>query len=406
VIVPEEILDEWGRTVLEAGKAAASATTTRAYLVGGPVRDLLRGVGTEDLDLAVEGDGHAFAAELARLLAADVSSNERFLTWKLIAPGHHHVDLAMVRTETYRHPGALPEVGEATSIEEDLQRRDFTVNAMAVRLNDGELVDPFDGRSDLEAGLLRVLHDASFTDDPTRVYRGLRFARRCALTIEVQTERLLDDAIRTGALRTVTTERLWKEIDLACREQEPVPVLRSLAEWRCLEPVLGAVDPQNLDRIPDRLEAPDSVDLRIVLLGALTRGCDPSIFEAIPYDGGSISRIRAIGSRRPALADRLPAISSRDETFEVLASVSGEERFLAALERPGLADITTRFENALAVGRAIHGDRLGVRPGPWIGRAIRETQKSIFVGSVDAREATSFASRLAMKYLDEREQAR
>src|SRR5947208_15725938 len=134
------------------------------FLVGGAVRDLLLGRGTVDLDVAIEGDARAVARELAGRLGGEAKEHERFGT-ATVRAGDLVVDLATTRRETYAEPGALPEV-EPSSIEEDLARRDFTVNAMAMRLPDGEILDPHKGRADLEGRVIRVLHDRSFVDDP------------------------------------------------------------------------------------------------------------------------------------------------------------------------------------------------------------------------------------------------
>src|SRR5262245_49014848 len=157
------------------------------FLVGGAVRDLLLGRGRTDIDLVVVGD----AAELAAALGAEWTEHERFGTAKALLAGHT-VDIAAARSESYPEPGALPEVEPAAGIEADLSRRDFTINAMAIPLQ-GEpgLIDPHDGRADLEAGLLRVLHPVSLRDDPTRALRAARYAARFGFEPEPETAVLL-----------------------------------------------------------------------------------------------------------------------------------------------------------------------------------------------------------------------
>ncbi len=156
------------------------------YLVGGAVRDLLLGHGRVDIDLVVEGD----AAGLAARLGADVVEHERFATAKARLDGHE-VDIASARNEVYLHPGALPEV-EPSSLGDDLARRDFTINAMAIPLGrEPILIDPHGGRDDLAAGLLRVLHPRSFADDPTRALRAARYAARFGFALEAETAELL-----------------------------------------------------------------------------------------------------------------------------------------------------------------------------------------------------------------------
>ena len=159
------------------------------YLVGGAVRDLLLGRPRADVDLVVEGD----AGALAERLGGAEKEHERFGTVK-VEIDRHEVDLASARTETYPEPGALPVVAPAESVEADLARRDFTINAMAIPL-DGEarLIDPRGGREDLEI-VPRVLHGRSFEDDPTRAIRAARYASRYGFTLEPETDRLLRSA--------------------------------------------------------------------------------------------------------------------------------------------------------------------------------------------------------------------
>ncbi|HVY96317.1 MAG TPA: hypothetical protein VHA54_05085 [Solirubrobacterales bacterium] len=184
--------------------AIRSAAEGPVYLVGGAVRDLLLGRPRGDVDVVVEGD----AAALAARLGADPTAHDRFGTAKVVLDDHE-VDVATARREYYPEPGALPVVAPGGSIEEDLGRRDFTVNAMALPLHrEAELIDPHGGRADLEAGLLRVLHPASFTDDPTRALRAARYAARFGFALEPETERLL----RETDLGAVSADRRRAEL--------------------------------------------------------------------------------------------------------------------------------------------------------------------------------------------------
>jgi tRNA nucleotidyltransferase (CCA-adding enzyme) len=206
-----------------------------AYLVGGAVRDLLLGRDRTDLDVAVEGD----AAALGRLLGGEVRAHERFAT-ATVAVNDLEVDLATARSETYPRPGALPEVRPAT-IREDLARRDFTVNAMAVPLVDEpELIDPHGGARDLEEGLLRVLHEGSFVDDPTRALRAARYAARYGFALDPGTERLL----RATDLETVSGERVEAELRKLAAEPRAGQGFALLDQWG-----LVTVDAEALDLI-------------------------------------------------------------------------------------------------------------------------------------------------------------
>src|SRR5437764_5363389 len=167
-----------------------------AYLVGGTVRDLLAGRPPRfDFDLAVVGDGETYARQLAERLGGRVTAHDRFGTATVHYWQHSHVDVATSRTESYPAPGALPEVAPARSIEEDLRRRDFTINAIAVVLPGGELVDPFRGREHLADELVRVLHERSFEDDPTRLFRAARYEARLRFRMDPKTETLALQAV-------------------------------------------------------------------------------------------------------------------------------------------------------------------------------------------------------------------
>ncbi|MCP9491379.1 MAG: hypothetical protein MSC31_16115 [Solirubrobacteraceae bacterium MAG38_C4-C5] len=189
------------------------------HLVGGAVRDLLLGREPRELDVVVEGD----AVALARALDPAAVVHERFATATALVDGHA-VDLATARRERYPQPGALPEVSPA-SMDEDLRRRDVTVNAISLPLAGGPLVAVPGAVDDLAAGVLAVLHDASFVDDPTRLYRMARYAARLGFTIECRTRSLADGAVRDGALGTVSGPRIGAELRLAAGEPDPLAAL-------------------------------------------------------------------------------------------------------------------------------------------------------------------------------------
>ncbi|HEY2052682.1 MAG TPA: hypothetical protein VGH14_01980 [Solirubrobacterales bacterium] len=210
----------------------AAAAPDPVYLVGGAVRDLLLGRGRADIDLVVEGD----PAALGRALGAEpLAAHSRFGTLKVDLDGHE-LDIAAARRESYVRPGALPTVDVGAPIRTDLARRDFTVNAMAVALAEPrELIDPYDGQADLEAGVLRVIHGASFVDDPTRAIRAARYAARFGFGIEPGTRELL----RATDLATITPERRGGELRKLAEEEGAVRALELLAGWELIEPREG-----------------------------------------------------------------------------------------------------------------------------------------------------------------------
>jgi tRNA nucleotidyltransferase (CCA-adding enzyme) len=191
--------------------AAESGTTI--FLVGGAVRDLLVGNATIDLDILVEGEGIPLAEEVGRRLGGHVVTHPKFHTGKVELPDGRSVDLATARTEFYQYPAALP-TAEHSSVREDLYRRDFTINAMAMQLNGdepGRLLDPFGGNRDLAEGIIRVLHNLSFVEDPTRILRAVRFEARFGFHMDERTEELARNAIEMELLDRVSGERIREE---------------------------------------------------------------------------------------------------------------------------------------------------------------------------------------------------
>ena len=205
----------------------------KIYLVGGVVRDLLLGQANLDLDLVVEGNAIELAQQLKKLNRGKITTHPRFNTAKL-QWDKWSVDLATARSETYDKPGALPTV-TPSSIDNDLSRRDFTINAMAIGLNPGyygKLVDPCGGRNDLKHKLIRVLHENSFTDDATRIWRGLRYEQRLDFHLERKTLNLLKRDI--PMLDTISGDRIRYEVECILQEKYPEKVFRRAQELEVL----------------------------------------------------------------------------------------------------------------------------------------------------------------------------
>ncbi|MFP4472810.1 MAG: CCA tRNA nucleotidyltransferase [Candidatus Omnitrophota bacterium] len=201
------------------------------YLVGGCVRDLLLGRQTFDIDVVCPAPAVSAAREFAAREHLDVTTHDRFGTATLFYHDGTYIDWVTARKERYDRPGALPEV-EPSSLEEDLFRRDFTLNAVAASLApgaEGELVDPYDGQKDLRAGVLRVLHGESFRDDPTRILRGVRFAQRFDFNFSPETRELAVCALAEGVWRTVSGPRYFQECLRFCSEPSPLSCFRGLA---------------------------------------------------------------------------------------------------------------------------------------------------------------------------------
>ncbi len=231
--LPSDIID----FIQKAGKVAEKRQQ-RLYVVGGVVRDLLLDRLNTDLDLVVEGDAIKLAREIAASKKASTTVHTRFGTANLKWDSRS-VDFITARAETYARPGALPTVRPG-SINNDLERRDFTVNTMAVEINPrhyGELIDPFNGRQDLDKKLVRILHKKSFSDDATRIWRAIRYEQRLDFKIESETLRLIKRDIKM--LETVSGDRIRHELELVFKEETPEKQLARAAELG----VLAAMHP-------------------------------------------------------------------------------------------------------------------------------------------------------------------
>lgn len=211
---------------------AADQKLTKVFVVGGFVRDLLLGVENYDIDLVVEGDGIEFAKGLAQFFCGRVRVHDKFGTAVVILPDGFKIDVATARTEYYEYPAALPTV-ETSTLKQDLYRRDFTINAMAIDLtmeNFGQLVDYFGGRRDLEQGIVRVLYNLSFVEDPTRLFRAVRFEQRYNFSMERQTLELAQKAIKDKWPLKLSYDRIREEIKHIFNENAPINAINRMNE--------------------------------------------------------------------------------------------------------------------------------------------------------------------------------
>jgi tRNA nucleotidyltransferase (CCA-adding enzyme) len=237
---------------LLAGQAEAHEVPL--YIVGGSVRDLLLGRRLNDFDFIVEGDAIALGRGLSSKYGGAVTAHTKFGTAKWFLPeslkaDHEALDLISARAETYKHPAALPTVKRGR-IADDLRRRDFTINALAVRLDGshfGELRDDLNGAEDLQNGIIRVLHPGSFIDDPTRMYRAVRYAERYGFKIAEDTLILIPEA--RSFVEKLSAQRIRHELDLILEEPNAVPMLKRLDELDLLsiiQPILSNFNKTNL----------------------------------------------------------------------------------------------------------------------------------------------------------------
>jgi tRNA nucleotidyltransferase (CCA-adding enzyme) len=364
---------------------------TDVHLVGGAVRDLLLGGAPTDLDLVVEGD----TSELARRMGGRLVSYERFGTSTVSIDGFSY-DIARARRETYSTPGALPDV-EPAPLEEDLRRRDFTVNAIALSLGQphpGALTAAPDALEDLERRLLRVLHERSFLDDPTRLLRLARYHSRLGFEIEPATARLAESARAGGALGTVSGSRLGAELRLLAREPDPLRALQALGELGlagAIHPELGLPDIElgrrALGLLPDG-ERSDRLALAVAMRaiqGDELRG----LLDRLAFEAEDRDVIVAAATRSGEVAEEL---ADAQKPSEIFAAVFGAPLELVALAGGlGPHQAAESWINHLRhVRLEIDGSDLlaaGVPEGPAIGRGLRAALEARLDGRAESRGA-------------------
>jgi tRNA nucleotidyltransferase (CCA-adding enzyme) len=369
------------------------------WLVGGAVRDLLLGrEPARDLDLVVEGDARPVAERLAATLGGTATFHDRFLTARVRAPEHAY-DLATARRERYARPGALPQV-EPASLDEDLRRRDFTVNAIASTFK-GETRAPGDAREDLAHGRLRVFHDASFIDDPTRVLRLVRYAARLNFAVDAGTSVLARRAVAAGAVDTVTGSRIGAELRLLLDEPAAGAAL-GLADQLG---VLGALRPPLRFRPELAARARALLGVPTVLLATVALDADSDALRAALDDwrfpAGERDRVVTAVRDAPALAERL---QSAPRASEIAAAVQRTSPEAVALAGALGADEPARrwLHDLRHVRLDLSGDDLiaaGVPPGPDIGRGLRAALAAKLDGQATTREGEL---RVALYALDVR----
>lgn len=385
------------RRAIELVREAAAEKQCRPYLVGGPVRDLLLGRPVADIDLTVEADASTLARALAKRIGGRVRSFPQFLTYKVTADEFPEIDIATARKERYRNPGALPTV-TAGHLNDDLMRRDFSISAIAFDLTTNELHDPANGAKDIMERVIRVLHDESFVDDPTRILRAIRFAARLGFTVEAHTRALLDKAIREGALETISKERLWHELFLAFEEADAPAVVEALSNAGALKPLFAAAAPnlrERLERANAALADNRELDRAVLYTAALLHG------NASPVDleGSGLSQKRArnvmqIANELPRVVDALAEAKSDHQRFRLLKHASAE--LLSIIRDEHVA----RYQDYQKFRLPLRGTDLEVPLGPHVAKALERTREAVFTGEIPPAEARTFAREMAMKYLN------
>lgn len=397
------------RPVLARAARLAASQGAGLWLVGGVIRDLLLGVDPgRDVDLAVEGDAPALAAALAAERGGQLlATHAAFGTATLELPNGGApllLDLARTRVERYPHPAALPEVRPAP-VGADLVRRDFSINAIALELRadgaglaPGRLLDPHGGQADLAAGLLRLLHDDSLRDDPTRILRGLRLAARLNLRLEPASRAQLDRALERRYLSLLSHERVLAELCLALAEPRPDAVLRLADGWGVTPQVLpwlawGPALAARCERLALSLATgypppePPLVWAGLLLYDLESPALD-ALAEHYRLPGEAAGLLRELPPLR-AVAPRLAEPLPNSAVDRLLHPFSPPAIAVLHYAEPAAAEAAERYGRSLRHTRApLDGhdlQRLGVAPGPGLGRLLAELRAATLDGVVSTR---------------------
>jgi tRNA nucleotidyltransferase (CCA-adding enzyme) len=369
------------------------------YLVGGCVRDLLLGRPSDDIDLVLEGCPAPFCRAVAHTYQAKLVSHPQFLTYTLLFRNKRHLDIAAARTETYAEPACLPVV-EPASLQEDLYRRDFSINAMAISLNTGDfghIWDPYGGLEDLQTGKIRVLHAQSFRDDPTRIFRAARFAGRFGFELDWRTREWLLESVAQQEPARLSGARLREELVPLLLEEDPRQAFRLLSKWSALAFLIPSLKWQRSHDVffgilVRRPWKGDPLLLRLLVLlhvlpfpkaiGSLGHLMFPQkLIEQIELSLGLLSRLRA-GSLRSvdAHAAKRP-LSPEGKSF---LNQAVKLRVLLPKKEP--AEQWQRYQDSAPclTGRDVRD--LGYKPGPIFTKIFEALRQARWEGKLRTRE--------------------
>jgi len=427
----EEALPPNLHNLLIQARDVANSMGSSLYIVGGFVRDLLLETPTLDLDLVVEGDAIAMAQRLGEQLGVRVRSHARFGTAKVILSDDRPPDLpptldfVTARTEFYERPSELPHV-ERSSIKQDLYRRDFTINTMAIcldRTRYGELLDYYGGTRDLASRQIRVLHNLSFVEDPTRILRAARLEQRLGFKIEKRTEELIDDAL--GLLEHVSGERLRNELYLILEEREPERALERLKHLGVLAHITPAATfpsemPRMFAHLRERLAAFSSdsdipaesagqsdmppPSLRLCYLALLTSSTDDEALteftERLRITQQDTGFLKQVASLRDRLGELSATAMLPSHIYHLLSPFSREARFVLSVltHSPLVEERLILYDRVLSrLELQVDGQTLkalGVPPGPIYGEILTRLHDALLDGQVTSAEEQQTLARI------------
>jgi len=380
-----------------------------AYVVGGFVRDLFLYRNNEDIDIVIEGDGIEFAKKYAKIVGARIHSHAKFGTAVIIFPDGFKIDVASARMEYYKFPAALPTV-EMSSIKLDLYRRDFTINTLAIQLNHGRfglLIDFFSAQKDLKEKIIRVLHNLSFVEDPTRVFRAIRFEQRFGFSIGKLTSGLIENSLKMGFFKRLSGRRVFAELRLILEEENPLSAISRMNEYHLLHVIHPSIILDNdmislFNSIKKVLSWHDLLFLEepymkwTVYFLALLRSCDKETvseickrFEIAPRYRGIFCKERFEADRYISSMERHPPV--KNSTIYRGISVFKIELILymmAATKNEALKrSISNYFTQLRHIETSIKGKdlkKLGLEPGP----IYREILEAVLDGKLNGRIKT------------------
>ncbi|HBV89113.1 MAG TPA: tRNA nucleotidyltransferase [Desulfosporosinus sp.] len=382
--LPEEV-----RSLLEAVRDTAGEEECSVYLVGGFVRDLLLSVPTQDLDFVVEGSGGQFAQALMRRIPnGKLTHHVKFGTAQIIFPDGSHLDIASTRWEHYSFPGALPQV-EESCLRDDLFRRDFTVNSMAICLNAerfGELVDYYGGRQDLQQRKIRFLHNISFIDDPTRMLRAIRFAERYKFNFAKETLDALHTAIETGVLSKLSVERFTEEIMLIFKEMNYLAMGQCLVQSGLFKAWFGEELAWNFDLDDAEVSLDWSLNMRwLVSVSKMETNQIQRLLERVSLNKSLRDETNAYVHLRESLQEPL-TLSEMDRLLNkapkrVVLALARDERFNKRIRE--CLEAGQRIKMSLD-GKALI--QMGVKQGPEIGEILDQVRMAWLEGRISSSE--------------------
>jgi tRNA nucleotidyltransferase (CCA-adding enzyme) len=388
--------------------SAVSEPYDGVYLVGGTVRDILLGEPNFDVDVAVEGDAIELARSLADALDGRVRAHRKFGTAVVLYGEEQRVDVVTARTEFYDAPAALPSVEHAT-IREDLFRRDFTINAMAVSLKGedfGRLVDPFGGRRDLEAKTIRILHNLSFIDDPTRIFRAIRYESRYGFRMDDHSQRLARGTIEMGLVGDLSSARLRDELVALLEEGDAGASILRLAELgagAAIHPHLAA-DDEAVDLLGRMRRLNEHYGTAVpswrLAFAVLARRMPPDEVYAwlrrLKVQRRDLERVAAAVTVGPRILERLRGGSAEPADVVAAADPYAPDAPLFAMameERPELDDYFRRLRNVQLEVSGSDLAELGLGESPEVGEILAELRRRKLNGQLDGRESELAAAR-------------